>query len=772
MEEKIKSILSYLILLTNRLRGKLDENCFSYGFLPVQNALILDVQKFDYIVSLKGVVRPAFYMLELKARLPVIRISGTIELFGQNKPLVADKFFIPIVSERMCKRLVRINSNEIFRLSLQLPSDQLELRHIRLIRVSNKFARSRMVKKLQELHPMHKPQAPHHFRPKVNTSVRHIKTLALWTDYCQLFNETAKTSFYGKWLEEFDTHKIPISSKANNLISTFNQKPLISFILPVYNPNSAWLEQIINSVFSQSYSSWELCISDDASTDPVIRSILLKYSAEDSRVRVMFRPVNGHISVNSNCALALALGSWIALIDHDDLLAEDALLYVADVINRVPQCKLIYSDEDKIDENGDRFDAYFKPDWNEDLFHSQNMFSHLGVYDAALVREVGGFRVGFEGSQDYDLALRCTERVRPDQIYHIPRVLYHWRTHANSTAYSIDAKPYAILAGERALQEHFDRLGIAAKVKSTGYGYRVSYPLPSELPLVSLIIPTRNKLKLLKQCIDSIFLKTNYSNYEIIIIDNGSDDPATLRYIKNVASDSRVRVIRDSRPFNYSALNNAAVQVANGQLLCLLNNDVEVINADWLGEMVSHALRPGVGAVGARLWYADDTIQHAGVVLGLEGFAGHIHRYLPRGSVGYCSRAALTQSFSAVTGACLVVKKSSYLEVGGLNEIDLQVACNDIDLCLKLGEAGYRTIWTPWAELYHHESSTRGFDDTSEKVARAEKEVAYMWTRWGDKLRYDPAYNPNLTLDNSDFGLAWPPRITQLFPPSVASVLK
>lgn len=734
------------------------------------SALTCKSKTFDCVIELKGALRPAWYMLELKVKLPTIRASSLIELISKKHLRDSDHFNFPIVSERLCKRLIRIDSNDRFRLLLQLASEHFEVEQICLIRVSGKFARSRMIKKLQELHPTYKLKKTQNPRSKIDISAEKKCSSNLWVDYCQLFDATAQISFYDKWVKEFGTRQSSTQPRINQLISSFRFKPLISLILPVYNPNPLWLEQAIISVLSQLYSSWELCISDDASTDPAIRSILLKYSQKDPRIKVFFRSVNGHISTNSNCALTLAQGTWIALLDHDDLLADDAFLYVVDAINRIPDCKLIYSDEDKIDENGQRFDAYFKPDWNEDLFYSHNMFSHLGVYDAALVREVGGFRVGFEGSQDYDLALRCIERTRPDQIYHIPRVLYHWRMHADSTAYLIDTKPYAILAGEKALQEHFDRLSIAANVKSAGQGYRVSYTLPSKLPLVSLIIPTRNKFKLIKQCIDSIFLKTNYSNYEIIIIDNCSDDPATLRYLKNATSDSRVRVIRDNRPFNYSALNNAAVQVANGQLLCLLNNDVEVINSDWLGEMVSHALRPGVGAVGARLWYADDTIQHAGVVLGLEGFAGHIHRFLPRGNVGYCSRAALTQSFSAVTGACLVVKKSSYLEVGGLNETDLQIACNDIDLCLKLGEAGYRTVWTPWAELYHHESSTRGFDDTPEKIARAQKEVAYMWTRWGEKLRCDPAYNPNLTLDSSDFGLAWPPRITPLISAAAVSV--
>ncbi|MCB5197372.1 glycosyltransferase family 2 protein [Deefgea salmonis] len=542
-------------------------------------------------------------------------------------------------------------------------------------------------------------------------------------------------------------------------LAELKNQPLISIVMPVYNPNPTWLVQAIESVRAQIYPNWQLCIADDASPDPAIRPLLARFAQLDSRIKLVFRSQNGHISAASNSALALASGEWVALLDHDDLLPAHALFWVVDAINQQPDCQLIYSDEDKVDEEGRRSDAYFKCDWNPDLFYSQNMFSHLGVYRTALMRAVGGFRVGLEGSQDYDLALRCIEQIDAKQIYHIPRVLYHWRVHADSTAHSSEAKPYAAIAGERALNAHFQRLGVNASAESMGYGYRVRYGLPEVLPLVSLIIPTRNGLKLLRQCIDSILNKTTYSNYEILIVDNGSDDKATLHYLRELADMPCVRVIRDDRPFNYSALNNAAVKQANGEIIGLINNDIEVINADWLAEMVSHALRPEIGAVGARLWYADDTIQHAGVILGVDGIAGHVHRFLPKNHVGYCGRASLIQSFSAVTAACLVVRKSLYELVDGLNETELQVACNDVDFCLRLREAGLRNLWTPYAELYHHESASRGFDDTPEKIARAHKEIAYMQQRWGTALVTDPAYSPNLSLDSEGFNLAWPPRL-------------
>ncbi|WP_244917666.1 glycosyltransferase family 2 protein [Pseudacidovorax intermedius] len=530
--------------------------------------------------------------------------------------------------------------------------------------------------------------------------------------------------------------------------------------MPCYNPDPQFLRAAIASVQAQLYGRWQLCIADDASPAPEVRQVLEACQAEDPRIQVVFRPKNGHISAASNSALDLVQGEWIALMDHDDLLPEDALLRVAECVRDHPDAQLVYSDEDKVDDQGQRSDPYFKPDWNLDLFRSHNMFSHLGVLRTALVREVGGFRQGLEGSQDWDLVLRCVERIAPSQIVHIPRVLYHWRIHVQSTAKSMDAKPYAAVAGERALDEHFQRLGIQAKAEYLGYGYRVRYALPSPPPLVTLIIPTRNALALVRQCIESIQKRTEYPNWEIILVDNGSDDPAALAYFERLAQQPNIRVLRDDRPFNYSALNNQAVALARGELVALVNNDIEVMSPGWLSEMVSLAMQPGVGAVGARLWYPDMTLQHGGVILGPGGCAVHAHKALPRGLNGYAGRAALVQSFSAVTAACLVVRKSLYEQVGGLDEVNLTVAFNDVDFCLRLREAGYRNVWTPYAELLHHESATRGEDVAPEKRERFERELAFMQQRWGALIDHDPAYSPNLTLLLEDFSLAWPPRRT------------
>jgi glycosyltransferase involved in cell wall biosynthesis/LmbE family N-acetylglucosaminyl deacetylase len=565
---------------------------------------------------------------------------------------------------------------------------------------------------------------------------------------------------YSEWVRRYDTLTDGTRATMRANIDGFGHKPLISVVMPTYNPKTIWLIEAIESVRRQIYPHWELCIADDASTDKAVRPILERYANEDSRIKVTFREKNGHISVSSNTALRLATGSWVALLDHDDLLSERALFEVADAINKNPDIHLIYSDEDKIDEDGRRFDPYFKCEWNEDLFYSHNMFSHLGTYHTELLRKIGGFRVGMEGSQDYDLALRCIENIESNQIHHIPRVLYHWRMHAESTAQSADAKPYAMLAGERALNEHFRRQKIDAKAELIGYGYRVRYSLPEIPPLVSLIIPTRNGLSLIRNCVESVLQKTTYPNYEILIVDNGSDDPATLEYLITLKAEARVRVVRDDRPFNYSALNNAAAKLVRGDVLGLLNNDLEVISPEWLSEMVSIALQQGLGAVGARLWYQGETLQHGGIILGLgaSGIAGHAHHHMSKGHHGYFGRASLISSFSAISAACLVIRKEIYEEVCGLNETDLQVGFNDVDFCLRLREKGYRNVWTPNAELYHHESATRGYEDTPEKIARFGKEVHYMKQRWGNLLSNDPAYSPNLTLNHADFSLAWPPR--------------
>ncbi len=541
--------------------------------------------------------------------------------------------------------------------------------------------------------------------------------------------------------------------------------PLISVLMPVYNPPLPFLAAAIDSVQRQVYPKWELCIADDASTNPAVRSLLASRAAADPRIKVVFRQTNGHIAAASNSALDLVSGSYVALLDHDDELATTALYWVAEALHATPDAAIVYSDEDKVDAQGVRSMPYFKCDFNYDLFLAHNMVSHLGVYRTALVRELGGFRVGYEGSQDYDLALRVIERIPPAQIVHVPRVLYHWRTFPGSTAQATDEKPYAFEAAKRAIADHLQRRGVVADVleapECRGM-QRIRYRLPESAPRVLIVIPTRDRLDLLAHCCESILTKSTYANYRICVVDNGSVEPRTLEYLSRLRGAGHA-VLRDDARFNYSRLNNRAVRELgrDARFVCLLNNDTEVVSPAWLEELVGHAIQPGVGCAGARLWYPDGRIQHAGVVMGLLTCAGHAHRFAPRGDPGYMGRAALQQSFSAVTGACLLVSRAIYDAVGGLDET-LPVAFNDIDFCLRVRAAGHRNVWTPYAELVHHESMSRGLEDTPEKLARARVEVAKLRERWKDVMENDPCYSPHLTLDAEDFSRATVSRVPRV----------
>lgn len=525
--------------------------------------------------------------------------------------------------------------------------------------------------------------------------------------------------------------------------------PLISVVMPFYNPPPEVFEQAVNSVIDQSYPHWELCICNDASTDEAAVERLERFASEYPQIKVVHHQSNQHISAASNSALALATGEFVALMDHDDLLTPDALAWVAKEIQDHPGAKLLYSDEDKIDESGRFTDPYFKSDWNLEQFLSHNLICHLGVYSRELVERVGGFRTGYEGSQDYDLALRCLAEIDADQIRHLPKVLYHWRILEGSTALDQGQKPYTVQAAEKALNDFLHQKGWRGYIEQAEHGlYRWYPPVHQPEPSVSMVIPTKNGESLVRQCIDSIQNLTTYRNYEILLIDNASDDPDCLQYFKTLDEQANIRVIRDERPFNYSALNNAAVEHAKGEYVLLLNNDTQVIEPQWLTEMVTIAKREGVGAVGAKLLYPDDRIQHGGVIMGVGGVAGHAHHLLDRNALGYFGKAKTVQVVSAVTAACLLVKKSIFEEVGGLNETDLAIAFNDVDLCLKIMQKGYRNVWTPYALLYHYESVSRGYEDTPEKQARFAGEVAYMQKTWPQWIQNDPYYNPNLSLDH------------------------
>lgn len=587
-------------------------------------------------------------------------------------------------------------------------------------------------------------------------------TRLLFRDYQKRLHPY-ETGDYEGWVSRFDTlgdaRMLELAGRASDIEC---DGPLISVLLPTYQTPVKWLRKCIESVRGQLYKKWQLCIADDSSPDPRVMEVIREYAELDPRIDFVRRERNGHISEASNSALALASGGFVALLDHDDELRPHALLELAEAIVRSPEVALLYSDEDKIDPDGRRFNPYFKPDWNQDLLRSQNYVCHLTAIRTDIVRKVGGFRKGFEGSQDHDLILRCSELLSPAEIRHIPKVLYHWRAIPGSTALSRDAKDYAATAGVRAVNEHLSRSAPGARAEELSHGhYRVRWPLPMPRPKVSLVVPTRDKAGLLRMCVDSILTRSTYGNFEVLVVDNGSTEVDALEYIESLKKVSGVRVLRYDAPFNYSAINNWAIAQCDADVVGLVNNDIEVITPDWLEEMVSHAIRPDVGAVGAMLYYPNDTIQHAGVILGVHGVAAHAYVGMVRGYPGHGGRARVAQELSAVTGACLLVRRDRFEEVGGLDE-GLAVAFNDIDFCLRLRDAGYRNIWTPFAELYHHESASRGREDTAEKKARFAAEVELMVARWSSVLQEDPAYNSNLSLSSNNFDLSRPPRCPAL----------
>lgn len=559
---------------------------------------------------------------------------------------------------------------------------------------------------------------------------------------------------YTEWVRRYDTLDDVDRIQIRDRINVMPTRPKISIIMPVYNPPLEFLDKAIRSVRNQLYPEWELCIADDASPNQAVRDLLTHHATEDARIHLVFRTENGHISKASNSALEIAHGEFIAMLDHDDQISEHALYLVAEALNQNPELVFLYSDQDKIDTNDVRYDPYFKPDFNPDLLRSQNYVDHLAVFRTSAVREIGGWRTEFDGSQDYDLVLRITEQILPSQVVHIPYVLYHWRAVPGSLAIDAAAKSYAPQRSREALADHIKRLGIQAEVTSH-YPHlsihRVIYSLPEE-PLVSVIIPTKDGVDILRQCLDGLFNKTDYTNFEVIIINNQSKAPETHEYLTSISNDSRVKVINYDQPFNYSRINNIAVREAQGSVLAFLNNDIEVINRDWLREMVSHAVRREIGAVGARLYYPDGTVQHAGVLLGYNGKAGHMYRYASPHWMGYWARGVLIQNLTAVTAACMVVRRDIFERVGGFDEKNLTITFNDVDLCIRIHQMGYRNLYTPYAELYHHESKTRGF-------TAIQSEEDYFADRWATELQNDSAYNPNLSLISEDFSLSFPPRI-------------
>jgi len=572
-------------------------------------------------------------------------------------------------------------------------------------------------------------------------------------------NQVAPGRTYLDWVAAHDRLDGAALAALSDDLAALAAHPLVSVVMPVYNPPEADLVAAIESVRAQLYGNWELCLCDDASTESHVARVLKTMAEQDGRIKWLRHDQNAHISEATNSALTLAKGDFVAFLDHDDVLAPHALLRVVEWFQNHPDHRVVYSDEDKLNPEGQRFDPYFKPDFNLSLLRSHNYMCHFAVYRKELMDRLGGIRKGFEGAQDHDLALRAVDVAGAQGVGHIPHVLYHWRVTPGSTAGGHQQKSYAFQAGQRAIAAHLERRGLAGAVLEAPEApgmYRVKWTIPEQAPLVSIVIPTRNGEALLRKCLDSL-RQTAYPAFEIIVIDNGSDDAATLRLLEERQAQGQIRVLNDPSPFNYSQLNNRAVrEVCQGEFVLLMNNDIEITHESWLDEMVGCALEEGVGCVGARLWYPDGRLQHGGVIM-VCGVAGHAHKYLPRGQHGYMGRAVLAQEFLAVTAACLLVRRDVYLQVDGLDE-SLKVAFNDVDFCLRVHAAGFRNVWTPYAELIHHESVTRGHEDTPEKQTRFAGEVAILQARWPEWIANDPCYSPNLTDKSEDFSWAWPPR--------------
>ena len=563
---------------------------------------------------------------------------------------------------------------------------------------------------------------------------------------------------YGEWVALYDTLDDDARDALAAQMAELADPPLISVVFPVYNPPEDYLRQAIDSVRAQLYANWELCIADDCSTLPHVAKVLDEYAALDPRIQVHRREENGHISACSNSAVALASGRWLCLMDHDDVLAEHALAVCVQTLAGHPEAAILYSDEDHIEADGTRSQPYFKPDYDPLLVLGQNYFSHLCMVRADLVGEVGGFREGYEGSQDWDLLLRVLEKVRPDQVVHVPHVLYHWRVHAESTASSVSAKPYVVEASRRVVREHLERQGVKAEVTTlwgTSYN-RVIWELPPEVPRVSVIILPRSG-RLLARCIDSIRMLTPYPELEILLVDDGGFRPPMRRMVSDRAGWRTV--LEYSEDISDSAQRNYAAKMASGDVLCFVSDDVEVLSASWLHELVGTLSHPGIGCVGAKLLYPSLRIQSAGTVMGIGGTVGNPHRlFFERFANGYAGQLRLARCPSAVSWAVMAVRKDVFADVGGFSEEHFAGVFGDTDFCLRLNEAGWRTAWTPYAEMIRFELPEDGRAVDGANAIRFDRDIRYLRRRWGKWLEDDPSYNPNLSLAHESLSLAWPPR--------------
>lgn len=705
-----------------------------------------------------------WYMLEVALEHPGAQASSGLYLDTGHGFDEAASVRLPVTSSRIAKRLFHV-SQRLRTLRFD-PLDRpgpFSISHFRIAWLAPFFAHDRLLQRLLRHRYRAQAQSASALRKRLKQEAR-AQGMPWWTlaleQYGQTFPKHYQPSpqvprLYLDWLAEAELRQ-PSAEQVQHRIRKLRCQPLISILLPTFNTPPEWLRACVDSVRHQTYPHWQLCIADDGSTRAETWQLLQALAAADRRIELQRCEKNRGIAAASNQALAAARGELTAFLDHDDCLAPNALYHVARALSRHPTADLFYSDEDKIDHAGERFDPHFKPDWSPDLALAQNYVNHLAVYRTSLLRALGGLRQGLDGSQDHDLLLRAWRQIAdPAAVVHIPRILYHWRAGDGSTAADPAHKPHTGSAGLKAVRGYLAAAhpDACAEPGPLPNSFRVRWPLPATPPLVSVLIPTRDRLDLLQPCLEAILEHTDYRAVEILIIDNGSRCQATRKYLQDIEQDPRVRVLHWPDRFNFSAIINNAAAQASGELLLLLNNDTVAINADWLSELVSQALRPAIGCVGAKLMFPDDRVQHGGIILGIGGVAGHAHKYFDRHAHGYFGRLQLVHNLSAVTAACLMVRRELFAQVGGFDAEHLPVSFNDVDFCLRVRDAGYRNLWTPYAQLYHRESASRGADDSPAKQARFNQELDWMQRRWGRRLRLDPAYNRNLTLQHEDFSL-------------------
>ena len=759
--KKIKSVLAPVVRLTPRIKPRLkpvnDIRERHKGNTGVWTSTGEDPQftcEFPLIDLHTG-----WYMITLEIECSSVFDTAKIYVNQGNGHLEDEAIKMPYQSRKICKRIVKFNRKALgIRFDPLSSAGQFSVHEFSVSPVTFRFAENRMITKLMRWSPSNHEDTVDATRQMLMQQAEQAGQkyqTVLERKYSALFANPMRSHNYSKWIENVEALEIPTENNIVN-IDGGSERPLLSVVMPTYNSDVDLLNAAIQSVTSQSYTNWQLCISDDGSDSEEVKQAINAWVEKNRKITAVFGQQSAGIANNTNSALQLARGEYCIFLDHDDLLADHALYEVAKAVIDNPDLKLVYSDEDKIDSTGARIDPHFKSDWNPDLLLSQNYICHLVALRRDVIQQVGGCRTGFEGAQDHDLLLRAMEVVANEEVRHIPKILYHWRMAEGSTASVASAKNYTTDSGVAAIRDHLSRVGSNAVVEAAKYPntYRVRWGLPSAAPKVSIIIPTRDRLDILSQCIGSVLQLTDYPDYEIIIVDNESTEPSTLDYFEQLKAQDNIRILKYDGEFNYSAINNYAVSQASGSVITLMNNDIEVIEKEWLREMVGHAVRSEIGCVGAKLLYKNNMVQHAGVILGIGGVAGHSHKYFDAESAGYFSRLHLTQNMSAVTAACLTVEKSLYLRVGGLNESDLKVAFNDVDFCLRVRSLDLRNVWTPYALLYHHESVSRGHENTHEKQTRFKNEALYMQKQWGGLLESDPAYNSNLTLVREDFSLA------------------